>query len=143
MKKELWLAAAHVVGVILWVGGLTAVLALLHVHPRIDEAGRKLLTQVEKRFAMLMDLGATLAIAVGLYRALSHTPNEFKNGGWLHIKLTAVVICILSVHGIARAKIKKYSQGDARPLPPVVWILLAAGVITASVLGANKLLLRG
>jgi len=143
MKKELWLSAAHVVGVILWVGGLTGVLALLHVHPRIEEAGRKLLTQLEKRLAMVMDLGATLAIATGLYVALSRTPTEFKNGGWLHIKLTAVVICILSVHGIARAKIKKYSQGDARPLPPTVWILLAAGVLAAAILGANKLLLRG
>jgi uncharacterized membrane protein len=143
MKKELWLAAAHVVGVILWVGGLTAVLALLHVHPRIDEAGRKLLTQLEKRFAALMELGALVAIGTGLYRALSRTPNEFKNGGWLHVKLTVVVICILSVHGIARAKIKKYSQGDARPLPPTVWILLAAGVITAVIFGANKLLMRG
>jgi putative membrane protein len=143
MKKELWLAAAHVVGVILWVGGLTAVLSLLHVHPRVEEAGRKLLTQLERRLALVMDLGATIAIATGLYRALSRTPNEFGNGGWLHIKLTAVAICILSVHGIARVKIKKYREGDARPLPPVVWILLAAGVLAATILGANKLLMRG
>lgn len=143
MKKELWLAAAHVVGVILWVGGLTAVLALLHVHPRVEEAGRKLLTQVERRLALVMDLGAALAIGTGLYRALSRTPIEFKNGGWLHIKLTAVVLCVLSVHGIARVKIKKFSGGDARPLPPTVWILLAAGVITAAIFGANKLLMRG
>lgn len=143
MKKELWLAAAHVVGVILWVGGLTAVLALLHVHPRVDEAARKLLSAVERRLALVMDLGATLAIATGLYRALDRTPNEFSNGGWLHVKLTAVVFGVLSVHGLARVKIKKYREGEARPVPPTIWIVLAAGVLVAAVLGANKLLMRG
>lgn len=140
MKLDEWIPALHVVGAILWVGGLTAVLSLLHVHPRLEEGSRKLLVGIERRLALAMDLGATLTIVVGLYNAIKW--DQFKNGGWLHIKLTVVVVCLLSVHGIARVKLKKFREGDVRPVPPVVWILLAAGTIVAVVLGANPTLLR-
>ncbi len=143
MKTDLWLSALHVVGVIVWVGGLVGVLALLTAHARVDEASRGLMTLVEKRIAIVMDLGATLAIGIGLYKALRHTPNEFKHGPWLHIKLTAVALGVLSVHGFARAKIKKFSRGEVKPVPPVMWILLAAGAGTAAILGANTMLMRG
>lgn len=143
MKTDLWLSALHVVGVIVWVGGLTAVLALLTAHARVDEASRGLMSLFEKRVAIVMDLGAALAIGVGLYRALRHTPNEFQHGAWLHIKLTAVVVGILSVHGFARAKVKKFSRGEVKAIPAVVWILFAVGVGVSAVLGANKLLMRG
>ncbi len=143
MKTDLWLSALHIVGVIVWVGGLTAVLALLTAHARVDEISRGLMTLAEKRAALIMDLGATLAIGVGLYKALRHTPNEFKHGPWLHIKLTAVALGVLSVHGVARVKIKKFSRGEIKPVSPVLWLLLAVGVSVAAVLGANKLLMRG
>jgi uncharacterized membrane protein len=100
------------------------------------------LSAAERKLALVMDLGAAVAIGFGLWLALRHTPNEFKQGAWLHVKLTAVVVGVLSTHGIARVKIKKFRTGDARPLPPVVWILFVAGVGTAALLGANQMLLR-
>jgi len=141
MNLDAWLPAFHVVGAILWVGGLTAVLALLTIHPRVDESARPTLTAIEKRLALVMDIGSAIAIGIGLWIAIRH--HEFSHGGWLHIKLTAIVFCILSVHGIARAKLKKFSRGDLRPLPPVVWILLLVGVAVASTFGANHTLMRG
>lgn len=143
MKTDYWLLALHVVGVIVWVGGLTAVMALLTAHARVDEGSRGTLTMVEKRIAIVMDLGATLAIGLGLYLALRHTPNEFKHGPWLHIKLTAVVAGVLSTHGWVRVRIKKNARGEVKPVPVALWILLAAGAGTAAILGANTLLLRG
>jgi uncharacterized membrane protein len=141
MQLYKWFPAIHIVGVVLWLGGLTAVLALLHVHPRVETGSRQLLSSAERKLALMMDLGATLTIAVGLWFAID--TNQFKNGGWLHIKLTAVVVCILSVHGFARVKIKKYRTGDARPVPPTLWLLLAAGALTAAILGGNQYLMRG
>jgi uncharacterized membrane protein len=141
MKLYQWLMALHVVGAILWVGGLTAVLALLHVHARVDEAARGALASLERRIAMAMDVGATLTIAVGLYTAIRW--NHFSHGGWLHIKLTAVVLGVLSVHGLARARIKQARQGNPRAVPAILWIALAVGMIAAATLGANRLLLRG
>ncbi len=138
-----WLNAIHVVGAILWVAGLTAVLALLSVHGRVDGVARDTLTRAERAVAMLMDLGATVAIGVGLYRALGVTPTEFGRGAWLHIKLTVVVVGILSVHGLARVKIKQFREGRVRPLPPVVWVVFLASVAAAAILGANVHLMRG
>ncbi len=141
MWLDKWFPAIHIVGVVLWLGGLTAVLALLHVHPQVDEGSRPLLTQLERTLALVMDLGATIAIGFGLYYAI-HI-KAFSNGGWLHIKLTAVVLGVLSVHGFARMKVAKFRKGDARPVPPTLWILLAAGVITAAIFGGNVTLMRG
>jgi uncharacterized membrane protein len=137
-----WVVALHVVGVVLWVAGLTSVLALLQLHPSVEEKSRAVLLQAGRRLAIVMDIGATLAIGLGLYLALRNTPNEFKHGKWLHVKLTAVVFGVLSVHGMARAKLKKFSKGDLRPVPFAVWIALGAGVATAAILGANRMLLR-
>ncbi len=142
MKFDLWFPTLHVVGIVLWVGGLTAVLALLHVHVQADAKTREVLTGVERRVAMLMDLGATLTIATGLYQAFTLVPNAFKTGPWLHIKLTAVAIGLLSVHGIARVKIKKFRGGEIKPVPPVMYLLLAIAVSTAATLGGNPELLR-
>jgi uncharacterized membrane protein len=141
MKLDAWLPAFHMVGVILWVGGLTAVLALLTIHPKVAEASRATLTEIEKRCALLMEVGSTIAITFGLWMAIKY--HQFSNGGWLHVKLTAVVFCVLSVHGISRAKIKQFSKGNLKPLPPVLWLLLLVGVVTAAIFGANKLLMRG
>jgi uncharacterized membrane protein len=141
MQQELWLRVAHVVGAILWVAGLTAVLALLTVHPRVETASRALLSQVERRIAIVMDLGAAVTIAVGLYRAID--THQFSNGGWLHVKLTAVVLGLLTAHGLARVKIKRFRTGDARPLPWTVWLLVAVGAGVATTFGAQSLLMRG
>lgn len=142
MKFDLWFATLHVVGIVLWVGGLTSVLALLHVHVQADGKVREVLTGVERRVAMLMDLGATLTIATGLYRAFTVVPNAFKTGAWLHIKLTVVVLGLLSVHGMARVKIKKFGRGELKPVPPLMYGLLAIAVIAAATLGGNPELLR-
>ena len=141
-KTDYWLVAFHVVAVVVWVAGLTAVLALLQLFPDMEEKSRAPLLRVARRIAIAMDIGATGAIALGLILALRHTPNEFKHGMWLHVKLTAVVVGVLSTHGMARVKLKKFRNGDLRPVPGAMWILLAAGVITAAVLGANWTLLR-
>jgi len=141
MTLDNWLPSLHVIGVVAWVGGLTAVLAMLSIHPRVAESARPTLTQVEKRLAILMEIGSLFAVGFGLWMAIRY--HHFTNGGWLHVKLTAVVVCIFSVHGIARAKIKKFANGDLKPLPPVLWFLFAVGVLVAIIFGANKLLMRG
>lgn len=89
-----------------------------------------------------MDAGATIAIAAGLTMAFGTTPIAFKTGGWLHIKLTLVVVGVLSVHGLVRVKMRKFRNGDVAPLPnwmlPVLLIALT-GII---ILGAHPTLLR-
>jgi putative membrane protein len=141
-ETEEWLRAMHLTGDFLWIAGLTAVLGLLQLIPRVEEKSRDALLRVGMRLGIVMDVGATLAIGMGLWLAFGRTPNAFATGGWLHVKLTAVVVGVLSTHGIARMKLKKFRKGDVRPLPPVVWILFGAGVLAAIILGSNDTLMR-
>jgi putative membrane protein len=137
MDLETYMAwkAAHIFGFIVWVSGLATLLHLLHVHPWVDAENQKPLQITEKRVAMLMELGSLLAIAAGLRMALGTTPTAFGTGGWLHVKLTIVVLGILGLHGYARMKVKKFSRGEIKPIPTLLFPLLlvcVAGIVTLS-----------
>jgi uncharacterized membrane protein len=141
-----WLRVAHIFGFVAWIGGMLACLSLLHVHTLVEGAARDALTKVEKSVAMLMDLGATMAIAAGLTMALDYMPNgfntAFSTGGWLHVKLTIVVLGLLSAHGMVRARIKQFSRGQIKPLPRWLFTAVLAAVAVIIALGANPTLLR-
>src|SRR5512141_2716561 len=94
-----WLTVGHVLGFVLWVGGLMTVLQLLRVHGAVEGAARDVLARHERKAAMLMDLGATLTLVAGLWRAFGDVPNAFKTGAWLHIKVALVVVVLLGLHG--------------------------------------------
>ena len=135
-----WVLVGHVFGFVTWIGGLLACISLLHVHKRVGEEARAALTMVEKSVAMMMDLGATLAIATGL--TMAFYTHEFSHGAWLHVKLTVVVLGILSSHGIVRAKIAKFARGEIKPEPSWLPMLVLASAAVAIALGANQALLR-
>jgi uncharacterized membrane protein len=137
-----WVRVAHVFGFVVWIGGMLACMSLLHVHTLVEGAARDALTKFEKGVAILMDAGATLAIAAGLTMAFEETPIAFKTGAWLHVKLTVVVLGILSAHGMVRAKIKKFSKGDVVPMPRWMFTAVLAAVAIVVALGANPTLLR-
>jgi protoporphyrinogen IX oxidase len=133
----LWWKAAHVFGFVVWIAGLASLLHLLYVHPWVGENNRAPIAMVERRVAILMDLGALLAIAAGLRVALG--TSAFSSGGWLHVKLT-IGVGLLALHGLARAKVRKFRNGDIKPISPYLFPLLlviAAGMIT---FGATNLL---
>jgi uncharacterized membrane protein len=137
-----WVRVAHVFGFIVWIGGMLACMSLLHVHTLVEGGARDALTKVEKSVAMLMDMGAALTIAAGLVFATQTTPNAFQTGPWIHVKLAIVVLFILSAHGLVRAKIKKFSKGDVKPLPRWLFTAVLAAVAVIVALGANPTLLR-
>lgn len=141
-----WLHVGHVLGFTTWIGGLLAVAALLRAHEGADAASRPGVITASRNMALVMDLGATLAIAVGLIVAFKDPkyPNTaFKTGGWLHVKLAVVVLGLLVPHGMMRAKIGKLRRGT-QTAPLASWvipgILLAAAVVIT--LGAHPTLLR-
>jgi len=137
-----WLIVGHVVGFVLWIAGLVATLTLLRIHTKVEGAAREVMSRQEQKTAMLMDLGATLTIACGLWLAFGGTVNAFKTGAWLHIKLTLVVLVLLGAHGFARAQVGRFKRGQLRAVPRAllyIVMIVAAGTI---VLGAKKDLLR-
>jgi putative membrane protein len=138
-----WLLVGHVVGFTLWIAGLVTVCFLLRAHHEADAASRPGLTTSARAAALLMDLGATAAIALGLWMALGGTINQFKNGAWLHLKLTLVVVVILGAHGFLRMKLARARRGQTAALPRALLAIVLLATIVVIALGANRALLRG
>ena len=137
-----WLRVLHIVGFVLWIGGLLGLLKLLRVHAQVEGAARDVLARAERKIAVLMDAGATFAMVAGFWIAFGRAPNAFKTGGWLHVKLTVVVLGILSIHGFARVKARKFRQGQVTPISHALMYVVLVAAVVAITLGANGTLLR-
>ena len=134
------LLAAHLIGVVLWVSGLTTIFWMLRFHDHAPKEVHEKLTLMERALAMSTDISALFAIGCGV--ALAFWPiNLFKvhPAGWLHVKLAAVVLGILSTHGMLRARIKRYARGELKPVPMWVWSLYLGCVAIAIFAATTKL----
>ncbi|MBS1123717.1 MAG: hypothetical protein H6Q90_5945 [Deltaproteobacteria bacterium] len=135
-----WLLAGHLIGLFLWIGGLTTVYWLLRFHAQAPKDAHEKLTLMERSVALSMELAATLAIGCGVAmifkRPVEGMPNLFATpgAGWFHIKLTVVVLGVLSVHGMLRARIKKFGQGNVAPVPNWLWSMLLVSVTAIIIL---------
>jgi uncharacterized membrane protein len=136
-----WLLTAHLIAVFLWLGTMFAVYWLLRVHAHAPKDVLDKLTLMERSLALSMDIAATVAIGCGLVMALSSggshptgTLFSTPGSGWFHIKLVVVVLGVLPVHGMLRAKIKKFSNGQLSPIPQWMWSLLLAAITVIVIL---------
>jgi protoporphyrinogen IX oxidase len=137
-----WVKVAHIFGFVLWSSGLLSALFMLRAHAAIESNARAALIPLEKIIGIVMDAGATVAMAAGFALAFGTTPIAFKTGGWLHVKLTLVVLGVLSVHGMLRVKMRKYRNGDVTPLPTWLLPVLLIAIAGIVLLGAHPTLLR-
>ena len=139
-----WLLVGHLIGVILWIASLTTVYWLLRVHTQAPKEVHERLILMERSLALTMDLAATLAIGCGIALAVHPEvpgiPNLFARpgAGWFHIKLTIVVLGILSMHGLIRARVGKASRGQPLRVPQWIWT-----VILISIVGVLVMVFRG
>jgi protoporphyrinogen IX oxidase len=126
----LWLKAAHLIGLFLWMGGLFAVFWLLRFHAHAPKEAHEKLTLMERSLALMMDIASALAIGAGLVMAIGFNDQmHYFKQGWFHIKLTVVVLGVLPVHGIVRARIKKYAGGVFKPIPQWMWTMLLLAIV--------------
>ena len=139
LDLKTWVLAAHLLGVFLWTGSMFATYWLLRVHAHAPKDVHEKLTLMERSLAMTMDIAATLAIGGGVFliiypveyeQSLFATPHQ----GWFHVKLAVVVLGVLPVHGMIRARIKKFSQGKISPVPDWLWSLLLAAIAAIVIL---------
>ncbi|MDB4960261.1 MAG: hypothetical protein JWP01_260 [Myxococcales bacterium] len=138
---QLWLRAGHVISLFLWIGGLFSVYWLLRLHQHAPKDSHEKLTLMERSIALSMDLAAAGAIITGLVMALTKggthpTTNLFAapGAGWFHIKLTLVVLGVLSVHGMLRARIKRFGKGDFKPVPQWLWSVFMVSITVIVIL---------
>jgi uncharacterized membrane protein len=130
-----WLLAGHLIGLFVWLGGMFTVYWMLRFHSHAPKEVHEKLVLSERSLALMMDIGSGLAIGCGLAMAFGQTPTVFARpgGGWFHIKLTIIVLGLLPVHGMLRARIKKFGQGQISEVPSWQWSVLLAS-ITAIIL---------
>jgi len=126
-----WLHVAHLLAVMFWIGGMFAVYWLLRIHAHAPRDVHEQLTLMERSLALTMDIAATVAIGLGIVMIVWPV-NRFATHpvGWLHVKLAAVVLGVLPVHGMLRAKIKRFGQGQMSPIPQWQWSLLLVAITT-------------
>ncbi len=123
---------AHVLGMVLWISGLTAIYWMLRFHDHAPKSSHEQLTLQERALALATDIAATVTIGCGVAMAVSPINLFATHGnGWLHVKLAAIILLILPVHGMLRGRIKKYSQGDLKTVPNWMWSMLLVGVTVA------------
>jgi uncharacterized membrane protein len=130
-----WLLAGHLIGLFVWIGGMFTVYWMLRFHAHAPKEAHEKLLLAERSLALMMDIASGLAIGCGVAMIFRTTPTVLARpgAGWFHIKLTIVVLGILPVHGMLRARIKKFSQGKISAVPGWQWSVLL-GSITAIVL---------
>jgi uncharacterized membrane protein len=132
-----WLKSAHLIALFLWIGGLFAIYWMLRLHAHAPKDAHEKLTLMERSIALSADIAAAVAIGTGLgmvFEAPGGNMLTQKGAGWLHIKLTVVVLGILPVHGILRGKIKKFGQGNLAPVPQWLWSLFLAALTVVVIL---------
>ena len=130
-KIYLWLKAGHLISLFLWIGGLFAIYWMLRLHAHAPKDTHEKLTLMERSIALATDIAAAAAMGSGLgmiFGAQGGNMLTQPGAGWLHIKLTVVVLGMLPVHGILRGRIKKFGMGQITPVPQWLWSLFLAAI---------------
>jgi len=126
-----WVNAFHIYGFLMWTGTLIALLNVLSFHAEVDPAGRPAFEKLEKAAAMAMDIGATIAMAAGIYWLVASEFVYLKGAGYFHAKLFLVLL-FLGLHGFVRAKVKRFRLGQVKPIPkvmPLAGNLIVLGIV--------------
>jgi uncharacterized membrane protein len=110
----------------------------------VDATGQ--LIAMETALGRMMDVAAAVAIGCGIALGVSGFPGrphnwfvvDSTNPPWLHIKLVFVV-GLLAMHGMMRARMKKFRNGTVTTVPQWQWTLILACVTAAIILATTKL----
>jgi putative membrane protein len=119
-----WVLAFHLVGVVLWMGGLMTFSRVLGYHAREAPSVRPRFTYLEGRLNWLVSVpGMVLTIGCGLGLLSIYGAAWFRVATWMHIKLT-LVVAVIAIHAVLTAKQRRIAR--QRPDEPVPRALFAA-----------------
>ena len=108
----LWLKAFHIVFVVTWFAGIFYLPRLFMYHAlATDTVSIERFQTMEKRLFGIMTIGATLTLLFGV-SMVSVAPGLLQ-AGWLHAKLTLVVL-LIGYHHACGPLLKKFERGENR-----------------------------
>ena len=124
-NRYLWVKALHVISVMSWMAGLLYLprLFIYHHEHEVGSPASETFKVMEKRLMMFIMMPAMiLSWIFGLWMAIE----VFQfHGGWLHMKLTAVVV-LTGVHAYFYRSVKEFGR-DRRVGTPRFWRLMNEG----------------
>ncbi len=108
----LWLKALHIIAIVCWFAGLFYLPRLFVYHAMSEDApSRERFCIMERKLyrgIMIPSMVATLVFGIWM---LVDNSALLSSGGWLHAKLTLVVLLIGYHHGCG-ALLKRFARGD-------------------------------
>ncbi|HLV17007.1 MAG TPA: protoporphyrinogen oxidase HemJ [Pseudomonas sp.] len=110
----LWLKALHLIAMVSWFAGLFYLPRLFVYHAMSeDQVSRDRFCTMERKLyrgIMLPAMLATLIFGIGM---LALNPGLFASGGWLHAKLTLILL-LIGYHHMCGAQLKRFARGENR-----------------------------
>lgn len=104
------LLAAHLLGVILWIGG--SVTGALVVALAADAARRETAAAARRALLFVASPGMVLAWVAGLAVLLPSFTTAYARAGWMHGKLTVALVAS-GLTGFLMGKLRKAASGQA------------------------------
>ncbi|UVL61180.1 protoporphyrinogen oxidase HemJ [Pseudomonas sp. B21-032] len=107
----LWIKALHIVSVVCWFAGLFYLPRLFVYHAQSqDSISQERFVIMERKLYRGIMLPAMVASLVFGIWLLSLTPG-FMSQGWMHAKLTLVVL-LIGYHHMCGAQLKRFARGE-------------------------------
>jgi protoporphyrinogen IX oxidase len=105
-----WALAAHVVGIVFWMGGLLVATQVLasHTQETSSEARRALARLEQKLLRGIAHPGAAITVLAGIV-VVAIQPDYLRQS-WLQAKLSLVVI-LIAIDLVVTARIRAYQAG--------------------------------
>ena len=118
-----WVLAFHIVGVVLWYMGMMRTSTLIGSHASATPEEAKVYAKLAKKmpFAGIVP-GLTVALATGATILFAGYPAgfaHFKKAGWMHAKITLVLV-LIGISGylfVSMRKLADASPGDVKGGP--------------------------
>ena len=107
----LWIKALHIVSMVCWFAGLFYLPRLFVYHAQSqDSTSQERFVIMERKLYRGIMLPAMIASLVFGIWLLSLTPG-FLSQGWMHAKLTLVVL-LVGYHHMCGAQLKRFARGE-------------------------------
>lgn len=107
----LWVQAFHIIFVVTWFAALFYLPRLFVYHAQIDDAASNARFKVMERklYRGIMTPSALLTVIFGIWLLSFYDLETLKSMGWLHAKLTLVVL-LLAYHHMCGRYLKKFAN---------------------------------
>lgn len=94
-----WYKAFHIIFMVTWFAGLFYLPRLFVYHAQAtDQTSLDRFQIMEKRLFILMSIGMLLTLVFGILIAAQWPKESFKTAGWLHAKITLVLLLVVYHH---------------------------------------------